>query len=160
MLTRCARRDAIPIVIRDLRDEWAVARRKIWALLEASRASRTSGEFMAIERELSQASRLFSPQETKLDSHPIRIFWEIIAGTAAGAVIAQLSGGNAGIGAATGTMGQLASKTPGFLHEFGPAVFGRGAFDLAKKVRREVSQVEFDALSKLLTDSEKRKLGC
>jgi antitoxin component of RelBE/YafQ-DinJ toxin-antitoxin module len=74
VLTRCARRDAIPIVIRDLRDEWAVTRRKIWALLEASRASRTSGEFMTIERELSQASRLFSPQETKLDSHPIRVF--------------------------------------------------------------------------------------
>jgi hypothetical protein len=30
VLTRCARRDAIPAVIRDLRDEWSVPRRKVW----------------------------------------------------------------------------------------------------------------------------------
>jgi hypothetical protein len=37
VLTRCAQRDAIPTVIRDLRDEWADARKKVWDLLYALR---------------------------------------------------------------------------------------------------------------------------
>ena len=158
VLSRCARRDAIPIVIQDLRDEWAVARRKVWSLLDALRMVKTVEEFHEIERDLSEASRLFSSKKTDLDSQPIRIFWDIFAGMVSGAAIAKLSGGHPVIGAATGTIGQLATKGPKFLNEFGPTLFGRGAFDLAKKVRQETSQVEFDSLSKLLTDSENRKL--
>jgi hypothetical protein len=40
------------------------------------------------------------------------------------------------------------------LHEFRQVFFNIGAFDLANKVRREVSQVEIDALVKLLRPDE------
>src|ERR1019366_7002224 len=43
VLKRCARRDAIPAVIRDLRDEWKVPRRKVWEQLNALRSARTLG---------------------------------------------------------------------------------------------------------------------
>ena len=43
--------------------------------------------------------------------------------------------------------------------KFGPALFGRGAFDLARPVRREVSKIELDALPRLVTDAERQTLG-
>lgn|ERR1035438_2549966 len=159
VLTRCARRDAIPSVIRDLRDEWAGARKKVWNLLDALRVCQTLGEAVEIRKELADASRLFSPESTELDSRPVRILWEIVAAGAAGAGIAALSGGGAVIGAVTGAITQAARNVPAFSHEFGAMIFGRGAFDLARRVRRAVSQVERDALPRLLTDAEKRNLG-
>ncbi len=44
VLTRAARRDAIPAILRDLRDEWAYARQKVWNLLNALRKSPTLAE--------------------------------------------------------------------------------------------------------------------
>ena len=159
VLTRCARREIIPTVIQELRDEWAGARRKVWKLLDALRVCPTLGKATEIRRELSEASRLFSPQETEIDSRPVRICWEIMAAAAAGAGIAELSGGNPIIGTVTGTATQLARSVPALAHEFGPALFGRGAFNLANQIRHEVQHIEFDALSRLLTVAEKRKLG-
>lgn len=159
VLTRCARRDAIPTVIRDLRDEWAPARRRVWDLLDCLRASRTLGEALRIREELSAASRLFSPVATDADTHPIRVFWELLTAAVAGATIAELSGGNPSVGAATNTVGQIARTLPALAREFGPAIFGRGAFDLARKIRRGTAQVEFGALSRLLSDTERQKLG-
>jgi hypothetical protein len=158
VLTRCARRDAIPTVIRDLRAEWSDARRKVWSLLDALRVCRTLGEAVEIRRELSEASRLFAPRRTDLDSRPVRILWEVVAAAGAGAIIGQLSGGHPGIGLASGVLSR-ASSVAALVHEFGPAMFGRGAFDLACRVSRAVSQVESDALPRLLTDLEKQKLG-
>jgi len=37
-------------------------------------------------------------------------------------------------------------------------LFGRGAFDLARRVRRAVSDAELGALPRLLSDAEKQKL--
>jgi hypothetical protein len=51
VLSRCARRDAIPTVIRDLRDEWADARKKVWSLLEILRRCPTLGEALEGRRE-------------------------------------------------------------------------------------------------------------
>ncbi len=158
VLTRCARRSAIPTVIRDLRAEWPDARRNLWSLLDALRVCRTLGEAVDIRRELSEASRLFAPQRTDLDSRPVRVLWEVIAAAGAGAIIGQMSGGHPGIGLATGVLSQ-ARPVAALAHEFGRAMFGRGAFDLARRVRRAVSQVEFDALPRLLSDAEKQKLG-
>ncbi len=157
VLTRCARREAIPTVIRDLRVEWSDARGKVWSLLDALRVSRTLGEAEAIRRELSEASRLFTPQRTDLDSRPVRIFWEVLAAGVAGAIIGQLTGGHPLLGLTTGGLSR-APEVAALIHEFGPAMFGRGGFDLACRVRRAVSQVEYDALSRLLTDTEKRNL--
>ena len=68
VLTRSARRDAIPVVIRDLRDEWAGARQKVWNLLDTLRICRTLDEALQIRRELADASRLFSPERKELDT--------------------------------------------------------------------------------------------
>ncbi len=73
VLTRCARRDVIPNVIRELRDEWADARKKVWELLDSLRTCRTLGEALEIRKELSEASRLFSPSVTDADT-PVACF--------------------------------------------------------------------------------------
>jgi len=159
LLTRCGRRDAIPYVIRDLRQEWAEARRKVWDLLDRLRTSPTLTDANEIRSELSEASRLFSPNRSEVDTRPIRVLWEILAAASSGAVTAQLSGGNPVIGAVTNALGQAARSLPALTHEFGPMMFGRGAFDLARRVRREASRVEFEALPRLLTEPERRKLG-
>jgi hypothetical protein len=159
VLTRCARRDAIPTIIRDLRDEWADARRKVWDLLGALRRCATLGEASEIHRELSEASRLFSPAATDVDTQPVRVLWEILAAASAGAAIAKLSGGSPVVGAAAGTVSQVARSLPTLAHEFGPALFGRGALDLARRVNRGVSKVEFDALPRLLSEAEAQGLG-
>jgi hypothetical protein len=53
----------------------------------------------------------------------------------------------------------MARSLPGFTHEFGTVLFGRGAFDLARRVRRAVSEVELDALPHMLSEAEKHSLG-
>jgi antitoxin component of RelBE/YafQ-DinJ toxin-antitoxin module len=159
VLTRCASRDAIPTVIADLRIEWSDARKKVWQTVDALKASKTIAESRKIQRELAEASRLFSPSETTLDSRPVRVLWEIVAAAGAGAASAEVSGGHPVIGAATNTIAQVARSVPSLAHEFGPALFGRGAFDLAKRVRRELAESEIHALERLLTDSAKRALG-
>lgn len=155
VLTRCARRDAIPTVIRELRAEWATAREKVWELLDALRRCRTFDEALTIQQELSEASRRFSPAATDEDTRPVRVLWEILAAAVGGAAIAQLLGGKPAIGAATATVAQVARSITPLTQEFGSTLFGRGAFDLARLVRKETSKVEFGALSRLLTDDEK-----
>ena len=159
VLTRCARRDAIPAVIRDLRDEWAVPRRKVWSLLDALKMAHTMGEALDIGRELSEASKLFSPEPTEHDSRPIRILWEIVAAAMMGTATTAFSGVKPIVGAITGVLAHVPRSVPALLHEFGPAVFGRGAFDLARRVRRATARVEFDTLSRLLTEAEGQNWG-
>jgi hypothetical protein len=117
------------------------------------------GEALEIRKELADASQLFSSKSTELDSRPVRVLWEIIAAGAAGAGVAALSGGRPAIGAVTGAVTQSARNLPAFTHEFGAMLFGRGAFDLARRVRRAIPQVELDALPRFLSDAERQKLG-
>lgn len=158
VLTRCARREAIPAVILDLRNEWAGARKKVWHLIDGLRTARSVGEALEIQKGIADASRLFSPKTTDLDTRPARVFWEILAADLAGGLTRSI-GGTPLMGAATAAIVYGARSLPGVLQDFGAAVFGRGAFDLAGKLRRGVSEVDFNALSKLLTDAEKQKLG-
>lgn len=159
VLTRCTSREMIPTVICELRAEWADARRKVWECLDALRECRTLSTALKIEQELSEASRFFCPGDVAQASRPIRILWDFVAAVAAGAGIATLSGGKPAVGALTGGIAQAARTAPGFVHEFGHTIFGRGAFDLANKVRRETRQLEFGALSRILTSEEKQKLA-
>jgi hypothetical protein len=158
ILTRCARRDAIPTILKDLRDEWADARAKVWALLNQLKTVHTVGEMQQIQQELAAASRLMSPVQDEIDTKPVRVLWNLIAGGMVGAATALISGGRPSIGAAIGALGMASRSVSPLIYELGPALFGRGAFDLAKRVRQEVMRVEYDALAKLLTDAEKRKL--
>jgi len=159
VLTRCARRDAIPKVVQDLRDEWSGARGKVWDLLDALRACRTIGEATEIQKELVDAGRQFSPEPSEFDTRPVRVLWDILAGGVAGGGIAAVTGMNPIASAVTGAITQATRTVPAFAHEFGSMLFGRGAFDLARRVRRETSKVEFESLSRLLTDAEKGKLA-
>jgi len=125
----------------------------------ALRVCRTLDQAVQIRKELADASQGFSAEKTELDTRPVRVLWEIVAAGAAGAGIAALSAGKPGIGAVTGTVAQVARSLPAFTHEFGAMLFGRGAFDLARRVRRAVSEIELNALPRLLSDAEKQKLG-
>lgn len=159
ILTRCARRDAIPAIIKDLRAEWANARAKVWALVDRLKAAHTIVEAQEIRQELAAASRLLPPAKNEIDTRPVRVLWDLIAGSASGAVAAIVSGGRPGVGAAIGALGTALRSVPPLIYELGPALFGRGAFDLARRIQREVGCVEYDALARLLSDTEKRKLG-
>jgi len=160
ILTRCARRDAIPAIIKDLRDEWAGARNKVWVLLNQLKTIRTVKEMRTIRKELSEASLLLSPSYNALDTNPVRVLWDLAIGTVAGTCASLISGGDPSIGATIGAIINVASQSiPPLIREVGPALFGRGAFDLARRIRKEAMSVEYDALAKLLTDAEKRNLG-
>jgi hypothetical protein len=159
VLSRCARRDAIPRVIYDLRNEWAEARGKVWERLDTLRTARTLGEALQIRRDLAEASKLFSQEPADHHSRPVRVLWEIAAAAVTGVGIAALSGGTVLVGAVSGAMTSAARSVPAALHEFGPALFGTGAFDLARKVRQATAQIEPGALQRLLSSAEKQKLG-
>jgi hypothetical protein len=156
VLTRCARRNAIPTVLADLRNEWARPRRTLWAHLDALKESRTLAEAEKIRESLSKVSKHLSLETSEFDTKPIRVFWEIAATASAGAAIGAISGGSPYRGALAGGMGAAARSMPSLLHEFGPVLFGRGAFDMAQRVRTEISKVELDALSTLLGNSERQ----
>jgi hypothetical protein len=160
VLNHCARREAIPSVIADIRREWGTARQKMWASLDALRGARTLREAKQIQRELGESSRLFMPNRSEVDVRPLRIFWEIVAASATGAVAAKISGGNPALGAGVvAGLQTLARSVPSVVQDLGSALFGRGAFDLANKLRTETAMVEWDALKKLLNVSEREKLG-
>ncbi|MGD0231252.1 MAG: hypothetical protein ABSC19_12985 [Syntrophorhabdales bacterium] len=159
ILTRIATRDAIPYILRDLRDEWANARGKVWALLGRLMTASSLGETKDIHEELAAASRMLSLPRGEIDTRPVRMLWDLVVGSAEGVATALLSGGEIGVGAVVGALREAVRSGPSFIHESGPILFGRGAFDLARRVRQEVMLVEHDALARLLTDAEKRSLG-
>jgi len=82
----------------------------------------------------------------------------LFVGGFGGAVIGSLAGGSPVIGAATGVVGQAIRTTQKDVN-LGSALFGRGAFDLARRVRREINRVDLNGIQAMLTDSEKRALG-
>lgn len=158
VLNRCARRNAIPAVVHDLRQEWAEPRRKVWRLVDDLKEARTLREAGHIERELAEASKYFSPSKTAEGSPPLRMLWELFATGAAGAAIATLSGGGAGVGFLVGLITRAATV---FKSSDPRKIFRRGAFDLARRVSHEVGKVQPvpDLLSRFLSEAEKQALG-
>jgi len=102
ILTRCAKREAIPAVIGALRDEWADARAKVWVQLSRLKTVNTIAETQEIRQGLEAASRLLSFAPHEIDTRPIRVLWNLVAGGLTGALIATTSGGCPKIGAAIG----------------------------------------------------------
>lgn len=158
VLSRCARRDAIPVVVKDLRDEWGDARRKVWKLIDSLRTCRTIGEAREINCELTEASLLFAPVRQEFETRPGRMLWDIGAAGISGAIISYFAGGNPIIGGAITGASQIPKTTAPLLHEFGKVLFRTGAFDLANKVRRETSRIEIEALQRLLDADELKSL--
>jgi hypothetical protein len=158
VLNRCARRDAIPAVLRDLRLEWADARRKVWDLVDQLKGARTVAEIHEIETELTEASAYFSPSKAGRGSSPLRVLWDLFSAALGGAAVAAISGGDPKVGAVTKLGAQAV--------EFATAqdarnLFRRGAFDLARRVSHEAASVEAtpDLLSRFLTKPEIEALG-
>ncbi len=158
VLTRCARRDAIPAIIQDLRNEWADARAKVWERVDGLKTARTVAEAEEIRRELAEASRLLSPSRNEMDTRPVRVLWDLVASAVAGAATGFFSGGRPDVGAAIGALGMAARSIPPLIQELGPALFARGAFDLARRIHRGAARVEYGALARLLSDAERREL--
>jgi hypothetical protein len=156
VLNNCARRDAIPAVVLDLRREWAGARRKIWQLVERQENARTLRELNEIDQELTAASETLSLKNQPESPSPLRMLWDIFAAAGGGAATAVLSGGNAKIGALTKALPQVIGSAADAMN-----LFRRGAFDLAGRVRSAASAVVPvpDLLSRFLADSEKQALG-
>lgn len=158
ILTRCAEREAIPNIIKDLRSEWADARAKVWMLVNRLRIAQNVSEAQEIRHELSAASRHMSPSQDENVTRPLRVLWNLIAAGAAGAIMEPLTGGHPVFGAAKGAITEATKAGAAALYELGPVLFGRGAFDLARRVRQETMSVEYNALTRLLTNAEKDKL--
>ena len=160
VLNRSARRDAIPAVVHDLRQEWAEPRRKVWQLVDDLKEARTLREADNIERELGEASKLFLRSKTAEGSSPLRMLWELFTAGAGGAGTATISGGNPLGGAVSGVLAQIVSIVRSKTGD-PRKIFRRGAFDLARRVSHEVGKVGAmpDLLPRFLTEAEKQTLG-
>jgi len=161
VLNRCKRRDDIPIILKQLRDEWSDARKKVWELITELRSAKTLKEANQIKHQLDDASKYFSPKQSIADFSPMRFLWELFAGAAGGAIDAEFSGGNPFVGAVTATVRTGLTKFTDNGLELGKILFRRGAFDLARRVRRETMKLTPmpALLAKFLTQAEKEKLG-
>ena len=119
--------------------------------IDALNDARTLKEVEDLVRELEEASELFSRRQTEYDTQPMRVFWNIAAAT--GAAVST------GVPAGAAVVGAGARSLPKMLQDIGPALFGRGAFDLAKRVRREVSKIDPNVLKRFLSASEQKSFG-
>ena len=160
VLSRCARREAIPTVLRDLRDEWDRARRRMWAAVEQFEDARTLAEAEEAMKGLERAAELMRPDSELSGMPTFRNFWSLTTAVAAGAATATLSGGDLAVGAAVGGIKNLAELVTGVLANK-DVVFRTGAFDLCREVRYELGQLPRmpELLRHLLSRAEREALG-
>jgi hypothetical protein len=85
---------------------------------------------------------VFLSEPGLMGTNPVTIMWEILPSAAFGATTSTISGGNPLIGAATNVVGRLARSVTPLTHRLDQQLFNRGAFDLARRVRREAARVE------------------
>ena len=163
ILNNCARRDAIPAAVIDLRNEWAAARHKVWRLVEDHKSARTIGELRTIEREFAEASKSFTPTVESPGTSPRRMLWDIFAAAGSGAATATLAGGNPKVGAIVGGLAGTLNRVMPQIKSTGDArmLLRLGAFDLAAYVREATMSVTPapHLLSRFLSISERRALG-
>ena len=160
-LTRCQSREHIPTILSDLRSEWAIARKKVWDLIRHMQNAATLREANEVRRQLDEASEYFSPKQTGNGMSPTRVLWKLVEDVPAGAISAVVSGGDPTVGAVVGgAKGVLATAAATGAH-FANTLFGRGAFDLARRMHQETMKVETmpKLLSRLLTQAEKEAFG-
>ncbi len=160
ILTSCKKREDIPDRLKLLREEWADARKKLWRLLGELRNAQTLKEARRIQHELAEASKYFSPLSQQTDFSPIRMLWDLFAETGGGAIDSALAGGDPEIGAVAAAGRKALTSLAQSGKQFGKLLFGRGAFDLARRIRKEIMYSSpKNTLSRLLTQSEKDALG-
>jgi hypothetical protein len=160
ILTNCKKREDIPDRLKLLREEWTDARKKLWRLLGELRNAQTLKEAHRIQHELAEASKYFSPLSQQTEFSPVRMLWDLFAETGGGAIDSALAGGDPAIGAVAAAGRKALTSLAQSGKRFGKLLFGRGAFDLARSIRKEVMYSSpKNTLSRLLTQSEKDALG-
>jgi hypothetical protein len=163
VLSRAARRERLLDIIRDLRNEWSEPRRKVWNLLSALRSAETIKETNEVRAELKAAATLFSPSQAEPGLSPVRVLWDVFAVGAVGVATGIASGSpEAGVAAALGTAAKDAvEKSIREVPVAGRYWLGTGAFDLARRVRREMLRMEIfgTLLNRHLSTDEKKALG-
>lgn len=161
VLNRCANRDQIPIVLKELRDEWSEARKKVWTLISELRIAKTLKEANQIKQELDNSSKYFSPKRSNNDFSPMRIFWELFSEVGCGVIDTAIAGGDPLIGALSATTRTVIKKFADGGLEFAKTLFGSGAFDLARRVRHDAMQIAPmpHLIKKILTKTEREKLS-
>ena len=160
ILTNCKKREDIPDMLKLLREEWTDARKKLWRLLVELQNVQTLKEAHRIQHELAEASKYFSPLSQQTELSPIRMLWDLFAETGGGAIDSALAGGDPATGAVAAAGRKALTNLAQSGKQFGKLLFGRGAFDLARRIRKKVMYSSpKDTLSRLLTQSEKDALG-
>jgi hypothetical protein len=159
VLNRTPERSAIPRVLKNLREELAAPRRKVWELLSRLKYS-SFKEAVELRNELADASQYFSPNTKALSISPLQFIWSLFVEGAKGAATAGISGGNLGVGAAAQATGHV-FKVLQSESNFARVLFGRGGFGLARRIRRELSPLQTmpSQLGVLLSNSERAALG-
>lgn len=160
VLTNCKRREDIPDSLKQLREEWAKARKKVWKLLGSLRNAESIKEAVSIQHELDEASSFFSPFSQQIQLSPIRILWDLFSEGGAGAFGASLASGDLLIGTIAGAGKEVIGRLAQSGKQASKLIFGRGAFDLARRVRKDLMNSSCkDVLSGFLTQKEKDALG-
>jgi hypothetical protein len=125
VFSRARNREAVLPVLRDLKKEWAVPRRKVWNLIDELKNAATLQQANEIKQQLKEASSYLLPQSGAESFQPVRVFWDLVVESGKGAIEAGTSGGDPGVGAIVGgAMGAIdlaAKKIP----SFAGVLFGR-----------------------------------
>jgi hypothetical protein len=160
VLSRAVSRERICTILRDLRDEWAEPRARVWALVDAMKEASTLGELKERRQGLQEATRYFSPRQNLRGPRPLRVLWNVLADAAVGGLTASVAGGNPQVGAAGGALRAGVKAVVKAVPDSLDALLRRGAFDLAARVRRGLMSAEPmpALLSRFLTSAEKEKL--
>jgi hypothetical protein len=154
VLARVQSRDDIPAALCALREELKPARDRLWSLIDEMRSASNLAELRRIQSELERASALLSPGRTGLLVEPTRVLWNLLPPTVALGIAAATGGSLAGAAASAGAH---------LIRDLGMAagnyLFGRGAFDLARRIRSElVARGVASDLTPLLSETERRVL--
>ncbi len=163
VLARAARRENLLGIIRNLRDEWSEPRRRLWQVIDVARTAATMREANEARRELVEAQRLFNPAEPEPTFAPIRLLWDVFAGGAAAFAVGALGAPpEAALAAGAAVAGRdIVQRVIANAPQARRYWLQGGAFDLARRVRRELLEVETmpALLARHLREDEKRRLG-
>ncbi len=159
LLNRCARRDAIPAALADMKHDFRQARERVWELIAARSRAQTIQEAAVLTRELERAGELMNPNMAWPAFSPVRTLWQIGAATVGGAAVGAL-GGEPAVGAAAAAIYQAANAICEAELDF-RIIFRAGAFDLARRVNHDLRQIPRmpELLGPILTDAERAALG-
>jgi hypothetical protein len=127
--------------------------------IESIKGARNIKEAGEIRQQLNEASSLIDASGNATKSGPIQVLWDLVIGSIAGIGVSLLTNTSPAVGAGIGALNAAMRTGPSLIRNLGSTLFSRGAFNIARQIKKEAMQVEYNVFSRLLTDSEKNKLG-